>query len=216
MFKHLLKITVLVAIVICGCEKDELSVMPQPKVSVYEQMLLKGDVVEVVDTKTDTYVSVSTYRFDEKQNLEYHEYNGSSFDDFTGLRAEPFAAMHKSYAFFICPDTWTQTKDTVMESTVSGVHKRIEYTWDKSGKFTDVRCFIDDEPISYEGIFNMAGFLYHDNGYPSKRLILGDDEITFDYKYFFSEFDKEGNPLKIAVDGPNEDYVVVRAIKYRE
>lgn len=216
MFKHLLKITVLVAIVICGCEKDELSVMPQPKVSVYEQMLLKGDVVEVVDTKTDTYVSVSTYRFDEKQNLEYHEYNGSSFDDFTGLRAEPFAAMHKSYAFFICPDTWTQTKDTVMESTVSGVHKRIEYTWDENGKFTDVRCFIDDEPIGHEGIFNMAGFLYHDNGYPSQRLILGDDGITFDYKYSFSDFDEQGNPLKIEVDGPGEDYVVIRAITYRE
>lgn len=216
MFKYLLKITVLVAIVICGCEKDELSVMPQPKVSVYEQMLLKGDVVEVVDTKTDTYVSVSTYRFDEKQNLEYHEYNGSSFDDFTGLRAEPFAAMHESYAFFICPDTWTQKTDTVMESTVSGVHKRIEYTWDKSGKFTDVRCFIDDEPISYEGIFNMAGFLYHDNGYPSQRFMLGDDGITFDYKYSFSDFDEQGNPLKIEVDGPVEDYVVVRAITYRE
>ena len=87
MFKHLLKITVLVAIVICDCEKDELNVMPQPKVSVYEQMLLKGDVVEVVDTKTDTYVSVSIYRFDEKQNLEYHEYNGSSSDDYVVIRA---------------------------------------------------------------------------------------------------------------------------------
>ena len=216
MYKHLLNIAVLVAIVLCGCEKEKPEVMPQPKVPVYQQMLLKGDVEEVVDTRATTYVGVTTYRFDEEHNLEYYEYNGSIFDDFTGLRAEPFTAMHQSYAFYICPDTWTQKKDTVMEGTVRGVHKRIEYTWDESGRYTDVRFFVDDEPIDYEGIYNLAGFLYHENGYPRQRFILGDSGIVFDYKYSFSDFDEKGNPLKIEVDGPNEDYVVIRAITYRE
>lgn len=216
MFKRLLKIYVLSTLVLCGCEKEKPSVMPQPKVSIYEQMLLKGDVEEVVDTRTDAYVSVSKYRFDDKQNLEYHEYNGSSFDDFTGLRAEPFVAMHESYAFFICPDTWTQKRDTVMEATIGNVRKKIEYTWDESGKFTDVRCYIDEEPIAYEGVYNMAGFLYYDNGYPSQRFILGDSGISFDYKYSFSDFDEKGNPLKISVDGPDQDYVVDRVITYRK
>lgn len=215
MFKRLLKINVLASIIICGCEKEDLSVKPQPKVSVYEQMMLKGDVEEVVDTRTDTYVSVNTYRFDDKQNLEYHEYNGSPSDDFTGLRAEPFTAMHESYAFFICPDTWTQMRDTVMEATIGGVHKKIEYTWDESGKFTDVRCFIDDEPIDYEGVHNLAVFLYHNNGYPSQRFILGDGGITFDYKYSFSGFDEQGNPLKIEVKSPTENYIIERIIRYR-
>ena len=34
--------------------------------------------------------------------------------------------------------------------------------------------------------------------------------------YSFSDFDEKGNPLKISVDGPNEDYVVDRVITYRK
>lgn len=208
-----------IAFALCSCEKEAYNdPMPQPEVSLYEQMMLKGNVEEVTDVRKDTYTSVSIYRFDDNHNLTYHEYNGSVSDDFIGLRAEPYTAMHQSYAFFICPDTWTEKRDTVMSAYVAhdGVHKKIEYTWDESGKFTDIRCYINDTPIGHDGVYNMAEFLYHDNGYPRYRFIINADDISLDYQYSFSDFDKNGNPLTIEVEGPDENYSISRTIKYRK
>lgn len=84
-----------------------------------------------------------------------------------------------------------------------GVHKKIEYTWDETGCFTDVRFYVDDVPMSYDGTYNIVELMYDENRYPYCRFQLR-KEFEVMYRCEFSEFDHAGNSLKIVVYAPDE------------
>ena len=221
MYKFILKsIFILTFIFICGCEpveKVENIVKRQPYVPFYTQMLLKGDVEEVLDSTYKEFITTERYVFDEDHNvIHYYLNEGVDEDDFWGMRAAPFDLMFESYAFYICPHTWQEKRDTVMSGYVErdGVHKKIEHIWDETGRFTDMRFYVDGVPVSYDGTYNIAELMYDENGYPSCRFQFRKD-LEVMYRCEFSEFDHIGNPLKITVYAPDEEFVICRNIKYR-
>lgn len=232
MYKFILKsIFILTVVFICGCEpveKVEKISKRQPYVPFYTQMLLKGDVEEVLDSiYGGEFITTERFIFDEDYNvIHYYLNEGVDEDDFLGMLVAPFSPMYESYAFYICPRTWQEKRDTVIygygHSTWTDGDKslRKNFKWDESGRITDFRVFLNGEAISYEGTFNLAEYLYDENGYPLHSFsfdFVTEHEAKIHCTCECSEFDRYGNPLKIIIYRPGgKETVIRRTIRYRE
>lgn len=202
-----------------GCEKEPV-IKTQPSVSPYLEMMLKGDVKEISYT-TETFRIDNEYKyectigFDNKtHNINYYESNGVVRDNYEDLAFERFRVSNSSFGFYEFPDLWKETYNTI---TIYSGNTRTEYKWDQNdsvGIFTDIRCFIDDEPVAYEGEYNIAELLYYENGYPKHSFILEETGVTLVNKYEYYDFDHMGNPLKLIKQTPKEKIVITREITY--
>lgn len=71
---------------VCGCEpveKEEKISKRQPYVPFYTQMLLKGDVEEVLDSTYQEFITTERFIFDEGHNvIHYYLNEGGDEDDF--------------------------------------------------------------------------------------------------------------------------------------
>lgn len=218
MYRKLLCLIGCVLFLAVGCEKEPVKVKQQPITPPYTKMMLKGSVAEISYTRVrsdaDTEVrSKTTYHFDEDQNVIYHEQDGIASDSFVNLTTESFWATEEADHLYDFPYLWK----VYNYFKVFDGNTRTEYKWgqnDSVGIFTDIRCFIDDEPVAYEGEYNIAELLYYENGYPKHSFILEETGVTLVNKYEYSDFDHMGNPLKLIKQTPKEKIVITREITY--
>lgn len=218
----------LISIIACSTvEQEKLRMdlpLESPSMPVYTQLLLKGAVSQVrqiVTIKTDNIEEiVSTeyvYGFDRNHCLVYYAVDGEETGMSSYYLTVPLFFYQNSYAFFLFPDIWWQTNAAVLTYRTKKGEKRFEFEWDDAGTFTKVRYYLDGEAVAIDGITDIETCLYDSNGYPRCEFYFKkslDDSPGFDGEFIYSNFDEEGNPLKITMKGGNWNASVERAIEY--
>lgn len=223
MFRKISVVLVMVTMVIISCDRDgfQKAHNDPSQACVYELMMLKGEVKEV---RQETIVesldgeqekSSCMFRFDKNHNYVY-EGGGYVIDRGTpyGLLPEPGG----EYAYWEFPYKWTEINDTsfTVYVPVEGGKVKLgyEYKWDENGLYTDVRCYIEDEPVLFEGEANLAKVLYYDNGLTRYKFDLDINGLTMTH-YQYEDFDKAGNPQKIIISSESQKTTITRSYIYR-
>lgn len=224
MFKWLLRLCSFITFIIISCDRVDIPSLPQHRIPTYTQMLLKGDVEEVIDSMycNGKLTNWSSYKFDKNHNVIDGERDGGlRLTDPSSLTVTPYHEGGYSYAFFICPETWKEKSDTTIIFTYKEKSIKKEYHWNNEGFFTEVRCYFDGQPFLFEGKDNLAEFFYHENGYPKYWFGVNSEGFQMEGKFDFTDFDDRGNPLKIKfkryinIPGRDGEYEYRRTIKYR-
>lgn len=223
MFRKISVVLVMVAMMVisCDCNGIQESHNDPSQPCVYELMMLKGDVKEVrqetiVESLDGEQVeSSAVFRFDKNHNYIY-EGGGYVIDKGTpyGMLPEPGG----EYAYWEFPYKWTEINDTsfTVYVPVEGGKVKLgyQYEWDENGLYTDVRCYIEDEPVLFEGEANLAKVLYYDNGLTRYKFDLDINGLTMTH-YQYEDFDKAGNPQKIIVSSESKNTTIIRSYIYR-
>ena len=119
----------------------------QPAISMYDQLLLKGEVAAVTDqivSDNDFSTSVERVEFGDYHLVKYYAVNGVEVGTDSDLRCVAFQSIVSSFARFEYPDKW-QSLDSVIE---------------KNG---------GESPIcvkEFAGKYELEEFLYDENGFP--------------------------------------------------
>lgn len=217
-------------ICICSCDKprnDMYDYSVQPEIPMYDQLLLKGEVKTVTEIYVSDFgTSTEAFTFDETGKLIFYAYNGEELGSFADLRSILFPWICGTYANFVFPNDWTKYDNRIETKTFTvtengivthEIEKKIEYEWDRSsGRFTKVRCYIDNEPVSLAGIedgYNIEEYLYYSNGLPHHDFNFA-EELCLLTELSYDGFDDKGNPLVVEVSTPNGDFTITRKIEY--
>lgn len=209
-----------------GIDKSDHSV--QPEIPMCEQMFLKGNVKAVHDIIVSDYsTNTESYAFDRSGKIETCLLNGEEWELYADFRWSMFPWIAGTYANFVFPNDWTEYDSRTETRTVSitengivtrEVEKKIEYEWDRSsGRFTKVRCYINNEPVPLAGIENgyaIEEYLYYSNGLPHHDFNFAEEEPHLYTELSYDEFDRNGNPLNIMVHTPNGNVTIIRQIEY--
>ena len=221
--------TILAAIVcFCACEKNDKSDYDvQPDIPMYDQLLLKGNVKTVNNNIASEFgTSTESIIFDQTGKLTYYALDGEEQGSSADLRCSMFPPISGTYANFVFPNDWTicnnmtitHTSTTTENGNVTHeVEKKIEYEWDRgNGRFTKVRCYINNEPAQLAGIengYDIEEYLYYSNGLPHYDFTFdGNPHLITELSY--DNFDENGNPLVINISIPNGDLTITRQIEY--
>lgn len=190
----------------------------QPDISMYGQLLLKGEVAAVTDqivSDNDFSTSVERVEFGDYHLVKYYAVNGVEVGTDSDLRCVAFQSIVSSFARFEYPDKW-QSLDSVIEKNGE---KRIELAWDKAGRYTKMRAFDGESPIcvkEFAGKYELEEFLYDKNGFPRYTFTFDrDGSLSVCSENTYSELDAFGNALNIKVKTPNGSYTIRRTIEYR-
>ena len=169
----------------------------QPAISMYDQLLLKGEVAAVTDqivSDNDFSTSVERVEFGDYDLVKYYAVNGVEVGTDSDLRCVAFQSIVSSFARFEYPDKW-QSLDSVIE---------------KNG---------EESPIcvkEFAGKYELEEFLYDENGFPRYTFTFDrDGSLSVCSENTYSELDAFGNALNIKVKTPNGSYTIRRTIDYR-
>lgn len=210
----------------CACEKTDHDV--QPDIPMYDQLLLKGNVKTIHETIASEFSThTESYTFDKSGKLVSYSWDGEELELYADLRCIMFPCIAGNYADFVFPEDWAKYDNRTETRTVSvtengvvthEVEKEIEYEWDRSsGRFTKVRCYVNNDPVSLAGIengYNIEEYLYYSNGLPHFGFTFADEAPELYTELAYDEFDENGNPLFISISTPNGDITITRQIEY--
>ena len=205
----------------------------QPRIPMYEQLMLKGRVKIVEDFRIPLqqheHSEIERYGFDEKGLLTYYYDMGMELGCDKDTKCSMFPLIDDAYACWLFPDSWEESRSGELEhvenllddagEVIGRKEKRIEYEWDERGRFTDVRGYLDGERVPLPGGAEDAGeYLYDENGYPHNVFAFDGDLPRDAYHLEFSDFDEHGNPLTIYIlfVSTGYDAVIYRNIEYYE
>lgn len=210
-------------LMLLACEKEPVSnkadYSEQPTIPMYSQLLLNGPVSyikdEIVTRLPESFTAVEEFGFGESYALEYYTRNGEERGSRSDLCSTLFTTVCTGYAYFVFPEIWQQSTSAIdyHPEYDNGVLKRIEYSWDESGRFTEILLYENESLVTVDGESNMANLMYDDNGFPTIFITFG-DEAEINCRNTFSDLDEYGNPRVITVETPNGEYTIHRTIRY--
>ena len=207
-----------------SCDKDDrfgsghdYLYLNQPSISLYDQMLLKGEVTAVrdsvvFDNGTSTYVE--RIEFGDYHLVKYFGANDVEFGTDSDSRCFAFQSISSSFACFEYPNKW-QSTESIIETNGN---KRIERAWDRFGKYTRMRIYDGETPVcakEFAGESELEKYLYDANGFPKYTFTFDQDGIlTVCTENIYEELESSGNACKIRVKPPNGSYPIHRKRKY--
>lgn len=205
-----------------SCEKNIDNVKPsmasyeeQPSIPLYDQMLLKDNVVSVKDSiVTAGFPDIVEYvEFGDGKKVDFYSINGEEMGTSAKTSCKAFQSISYSYAFFEYPDIWRNI-DTVIEKNGD---RSFESVWDQSGSFVKMRYYIGMDPVGldeFDGEFELEKFLYDANGFPRFVFSVDGGRLSVSAENRYEDIDSRGNARTIKVRTRNGNYTIYRSIKY--
>lgn len=224
-YKRIMPITLLLLSLSCTEKETPAEALlvqnsKQPTIPIYDQLLLKGDVLSVAShivsygANGGKGVAEEYVGFDEKRNVVEMFWDGTQIELGPETHCISFQSVTNSYAFFDFPTSWTSIRSVIeSDGTIA-----LERQWDEWGHYVRMRFTQSGNPVLVEGLndFELEKYLYDENGYPRYTFTLdGDKQLTICTENEYSQLDEEGNATKIHVVTPNGEYDIFRTIRYR-
>jgi ribosome-associated protein YbcJ (S4-like RNA binding protein) len=148
-------------LMLLACEKEPVSnkadYSEQPTIPMYSQLLLNGPVSyikdEIVTRLPESFTAVEEFGFGESYALEYYTRNGEERGSRSDLCSTLFTTVCTGYAYFVFPEIWQQSTSAIdyHPEYDNGVLKRIEYSWDESGRFTEILLYENESLVTVDG-----------------------------------------------------------------
>lgn len=214
----------------------------QPIPTLYEQMLLKGNVRSVITYETlelqvpyvRTVEHKEEIKFEDSGHTKYYAYDDVEYGVKTDLEVIGYWAYYSSFPNLeFWRLTWlTYSYSTSYVDAKTGKTIRREYQIDEDGRYTRYRAYVDDMPVqislswrfttpsahpSMEGDIEIEKYLYDENGFPLYSFGL-DESYNFSpiSKFAFTDLDEKGNPLSIHIQTQGGSHIIRREITYRD
>lgn len=206
----------------CTEKDDAISFIPysrQPTVPMYDQMLLKGDVLSVTTRHIKREgpggegIEQEYVEFDESHWVTKFVWNDVEMETGPDSGCLLSQSLLYPFAYFEYPKRWKSIHSVTM---TEGDYSLFE-EWDDDGRFIRLRYSYKGEPILATELndYELEKYLYDEKGYPRYCFVFEGHQISVYSENTFDEFDEKGNPTHIHVKMPNGSYDLYRTIVYR-
>ena len=220
--KNILFFVSLALAISCTEKYEATSFIPydqQPRVPMYDQMLLKGDVLSVMTRHVKQEgpggkgIEREYVEFDESHRVTKFIWDDVEMETGPDSGCLLSQAFLYPFAYFEFPKRWRSIHSVTM---TEGDYSLFE-EWDEDGRFTRLRYSCKGEPVKVKELddFELEKYLYDENGYPHYCFVFEGHQISVYSENTFDEFDEKGNPTHIHVEVPNGSYDLYRTIVYR-
>lgn len=209
----------------CTEKQEATSFIPyyqQPTVPMYDQMLLKGDVLSVTtrhvkqDGPGGKGIEREYVEFDESRKVTKFIWDDMEMETGPDSGGMLFSSIAFSYAFFEYPIYWATS--SIHSITLTEGDYSLLQEWNDDGRYTRIRYLYKGEPVKVDALddYELEKYLYDEKGFPHYTFaVFESQQIRVYSENTFDEFDEHGNPTHILVKMPNGSYDLYRTIVYR-